>query len=155
MFPGSRSIAPQSSSITAAPNLKWTKINGHVQETLLSEMQKMYWDGVKRELTQILLTLRKWQQAKFDETILPDEKDDFIHGFDTFVDQVSDSSRDFAVRYGGRVKNWRKGEEISWKRGFLDQGMDYYDEWKSSTIKLDIRERLAGKWFYIKVVGTS
>jgi soluble cytochrome b562 len=63
-------------------------------------MQTMYWNGVKRELAHILLTLRKWQQPKYASTILSDETDDFIHGFDTFIDQVSETAREFADRYG-------------------------------------------------------
>ena len=149
MFPGSRqdriaASAPQSSSVTAPPNLKWTKIIGPVQETLLRELQKMYWDGVKRELIHILLTLRKWQQSDFAETTLLDEKDDFIHGFDTFVDQVSESSRNFATRYNKRVQNWKKGEQIPWKQGLMEMGMDFQADWKSSRIKMDIRDVLAG-----------
>lgn len=60
----------------------------------------MYWNGVKRELAHILLTLRKWQQPEYASTILSDETDNFIHGFDTFIDQVSETSREFAARYG-------------------------------------------------------
>jgi hypothetical protein len=60
----------------------------------------MYWNGVKREIAYILLTLRKWQQPEYASMILGDETDDFIHGFDTFVDQVSENARDFAARYG-------------------------------------------------------
>jgi hypothetical protein len=90
----------QSSSITTASNLPWHRINGSAHDSLLPELQKMYWNGVKRELAHILLTLRKWQQPEYTFTILSDEKDDFIHGFDTFIDQVSETSREFAARYG-------------------------------------------------------
>jgi soluble cytochrome b562 len=60
----------------------------------------MYWNGVSREMAHILLTLRKWQQPEYASVVLSDETDDFIHGFDTFMDQVSESARDFAARYG-------------------------------------------------------
>lgn len=79
LFPGSRrslvtASVVQSSNITRAPNLRWTKIEGPVHETLIRELQKMYWGGVKRELLHILLTLRKWQQMEFAGTTLVDEK---------------------------------------------------------------------------------
>lgn len=60
----------------------------------------MYWNGVKRELAHILLTLRKWQQPEYAFKILSDGRDDFIHGFDTFIDQVSETSREFAAGCG-------------------------------------------------------
>jgi hypothetical protein len=150
MFLGNRqrrtaASAPQSSSITTSTNLKWTEIKGVVYENLIAELQNMYWNGVKRELTQILLTLRQWQKVDFAETTLLDETDDFIHGFDTFVDQVSEASRDFAARYDKRVQNWKKGEQITWKQGLMEQGKDYLADWKSSRIKMDIRDVLAGR----------
>lgn len=67
---------------------------------LLSELQNMYWDGVERELMYILLTLREWQLPKYEGVVLEDEGDDFVHGYDTFLDQVSLESREFARRYG-------------------------------------------------------
>jgi hypothetical protein len=151
LLPGSRSgrvttSAIQSSNITRAPNLKWEKIDGPVQETLFREMQKMYWEGVRRELLPILLTLRKWQQSEFAETTLVDEKDDFIHGFDTFVDQVSETSRGFADRYDERVRRWKKAEQIPWKHALADMGKDMDADWKSSNIKMSIRDNLGSKY---------
>ena len=59
----------------------------------------MYWDGVKREVEVILITLRAWQESD-DGWKEPEEAiDDFIHGFDTFIDQVSQESRAFASHY--------------------------------------------------------
>jgi len=137
-------VIPQSSSITTAPNLKWSPIKGPVEETLFPELQTMYWDGVKRELAHILLTLKKWQQPEYASTILVDEKDDFIHGFDTFVDQVSESSRDFASRYHARTQNWKKGEQIPYKQALMERGKDLEAERKSSTLKIAIRDSLSG-----------
>ena len=135
---------PQSSSITTSPNLKWSPIKGPVEETLFPELQTMYWNGVKRELARILLTLKKWQQPEYASTILVDEKDDFIHGFDTFVDQVSESSRDFASRYHARTQNWKKGEQIPYKQALMERGKDLEAERKSSTLKIAIRDSLSG-----------
>ena len=79
-------------------------------EILLPEIEEMYWNGVKRELEVLLLSLKQYQehqqqqqqQQQGDESItLPDEIEvDFVHGYDTFIDQVSEESRKFANRYG-------------------------------------------------------
>lgn len=94
-----RKSAVLDSNITQAPDVPWTLI-GSAEETLLSELGKMYWEGVRQELEVILLTLKKWQQPEYSSVLLKDETDSFIHGFDTFIDQVSQESRAFASRYG-------------------------------------------------------
>jgi soluble cytochrome b562 len=60
----------------------------------------MYWDGVKGDLETIVRSLRIWQQPKHNSVVVDDEEDDFIHGFDTFIDQVIQESRAFAIRCG-------------------------------------------------------
>jgi hypothetical protein len=60
----------------------------------------MYWAGVKQEIINILLTLAKWRQPVYSSTVFNDETDTLVHGFDTFMDQVSESAREFAVGYG-------------------------------------------------------
>jgi hypothetical protein len=137
--------APQSSSITPAPNLKWQAVPGPVSSSLLSEMQRMYWDGVKRELGHMILTLRKWQTPEYAAAILPDEEDDFLHGFDTFVDQVSELSREFAERYGERVMGWKGGEQIGYEQALRDMGRDIEASEESESLKGEIRDILAGK----------
>lgn len=87
-----------SDNITPAPNIPWQLV-GTAQDHLLDRLDKLYWDGVKGELELIVRTLRAWQQPQNKLVVLDDEKDDFIHGFDTFMDQVSKESRDFATRY--------------------------------------------------------
>jgi hypothetical protein len=99
-LPFSHQSVPQSSSAAAASKQKWTRVEGPVEATLLPLLEKMYWSGVQREMTHILLTLGKWQKSEDLVDGLGDEKNDLIHGFDTFMDQVSDSARDFAARYG-------------------------------------------------------
>lgn len=63
-------------------------------------MRDMYWTGVKHELSLILLTLKEWQRPRYASIMLNDETDLSIHGYDTFIDQINQSSRDFAERYG-------------------------------------------------------
>jgi hypothetical protein len=70
------------------------------KEHLVAQMHDMYWDGVKHELSLILLTLKEWQRPKYASVMLNDETDLSIHGYDTFIDQINESSRDFAKRYG-------------------------------------------------------
>lgn len=94
-----RKVQESSGNITTAPRLPWHEI-GPAQEHLLAQLRSMYWDGVKREMAHILLTLKKWQQPEYASISLSDEADDFVHGFDTFTDQVNGSSRDVAARYG-------------------------------------------------------
>lgn len=79
-------------------DLEWTSIP-NPQQALLQEIEKLYWNGVRRELVEIILTLKTWQHDDFAKVALRDETDREIYGFDTFLDQVNESSRDFAVRY--------------------------------------------------------
>jgi len=96
---GTPSSSPSSNNITNAPNLPWTEI-GDAETYLRQELTSLYWEGVKRELEVILLTLKKWQEPEYSSVVLDDEKEKFVHGFDTFIDQVSQESRAFAIRYG-------------------------------------------------------
>ena len=96
---GTPTSSASSNNITNAPNLPWTAI-GDAETHLLRELTSLYWEGVKRELEVVLLTLKKWQEPEYSSVVLDDEKENFIHGFDSFIDQVSQESRAFAVRYG-------------------------------------------------------
>jgi hypothetical protein len=69
------------------------KLIGSADEYLYKKLHRMYWAGVKNERAHVLLTLKSWQQSKFDSASLPDESDDLIHGYDTFIDQVGYSTR--------------------------------------------------------------
>lgn len=86
-------------NITQAPKIPWTPI-GPGEPHLLNQLDEMYWEGLKSELENIIRTLRIWQQPEFDDVKIEDESDDHVHGFDTFLDQVSQVSRDYAIRYG-------------------------------------------------------
>ena len=88
-----------SDNITPALSIPWQLV-GPAQDHLLNQLQEMYWDGVKGELEVIIRTLRTWQQPQYESVALNDENDNFVHGFDTFIDQVSQKSRAFATRYG-------------------------------------------------------
>ncbi|KAI9765544.1 MAG: hypothetical protein M1839_005486 [Geoglossum umbratile] len=83
----------------SVPDEPWHEIPSP-GENLMVRMREMYWAGVKHEMALILLTLREWQRPKYASIILQDENDSDIHGYDTFVDQVNEDSREFAERYG-------------------------------------------------------
>lgn len=88
--------------ITPAPDLPWERVgpDGGAAQILFHELEQMYWNGVKNELEVILLTLKQWENDEYKLVLLDDETVDFVHGFDTFIDQVSQESRAFAGRYG-------------------------------------------------------
>jgi hypothetical protein len=91
--------AASGAHISSGRKREWKKIP-NAQEALLLELQKMYWNGVRRELIHVILTLKAWQHPDFRDVELEDEKDKDIYGFDTFLDQVNESSREFALQYG-------------------------------------------------------
>lgn len=62
-------------------------------------MGDMYWAGVKQELSLILLTLKEWQRPKYKSVTIDGEDDLPVSGYDTFIDQINESSQDFAERY--------------------------------------------------------
>lgn len=92
-------IANASAHVSNGTDLDWTYIP-IPQQALLQELKKMYWNGVRRELIDIIFTLKTWQHEDFAQVVLSDEADQEIYGFDTFLDQVNESSRDFALQYG-------------------------------------------------------
>ena len=98
------SSASPSGHITTGSKRPWTHI-GDAHTHLLAEFEQLYWVSVEPELECILFTLRTLQSTEFRDICLDDETDDFVHGFDTFVDQVSDQSRAFAKKVGERKEH--------------------------------------------------
>ncbi|KAK6528282.1 hypothetical protein TWF281_009528 [Arthrobotrys megalospora] len=94
------------SNITNSESNPWALI-GDAKDCLLKELEELYWAGVEHEIESILFTLNEWQSSAYDNISLPDETDDFVHGFDTFMDQVNKDSRDFAERIE-KTKNSRE-----------------------------------------------
>ena len=95
--------ASESFPVTHAENiivqLPWTPIKSTKQH-LLDEMLRMYWNGVSRELGQIIQCLSEWQQGKLAAVHLEEEQNGEVCGYDTFLEKVNESSRSFAVSYG-------------------------------------------------------
>lgn len=67
---------------------------------LYQQVESLYWTGVEQELENIIRTLRCWQTSENSDVHIDDESDDYIHGYDTFLGQVSSEQRAFAKRYG-------------------------------------------------------
>ena len=85
-------------SITPSRRQHWTKI-GPAETHLYESVKNLYWIGVEQEVENILRTLSTWQRGTNSQINIEDE-DDQIHGYDTFLDQVSKEARDFAAAYG-------------------------------------------------------
>lgn len=147
--------------LTDAPDLPRVKI-GPAPNHLYDAMLQMYWAGVRRELPYILLTLKRWRtRDEYAKTTLPDEEDLWIHGYDTFLDQVSHSSRKFSERYrsqpsrtakpkAGKTKltktTTREDDPApSYTQALEDRGWDIYSEIQSMntrhSIKADLQTR--------------
>jgi hypothetical protein len=96
-----RRSAPSShlDNITPSPDLPWSLV-GPAKEKLQDQLEQLYWEGIKGELENLVRALKAWEQPEFAAVASEDELDDHIHGFDTFLDQVSQESRAFAIRYG-------------------------------------------------------
>jgi hypothetical protein len=91
--------ASSQSNITVATEAPWTLL-GPGREVLSLELEELYWEGVRGELENIIWTLKTWQKPDFSNVTVAHEEDDFVHGFDTFIGQVTEESRAFAIRYG-------------------------------------------------------
>ncbi|KAM5363050.1 hypothetical protein ACJZ2D_012235 [Fusarium nematophilum] len=135
-------------NITDAPSIPRTLI-GPAIDHLEGELVTMYWKGVERELPYILLTLRRWQSREETLALLPDEEDDHIHGYDTFLDQVSHSSRRFFkrnVRAGPppKKKETPNGPP-SYEEALQDRGWDMFADIKSQHIKESVRASLLSR----------
>ncbi|KAI9779636.1 MAG: hypothetical protein M1839_007301 [Geoglossum umbratile] len=145
---GTPTSSASSNNITNAPNLPWTVI-GDAETHLLQELTSLYWEGVKRELEVVLLTLKKWQEPEYSSVVLDDEKENFIHGFDSFIDQVSQESRAFAVRYG-EGKDSAGRELKSYKEALHAQALDISAENSSSALRAAVRMKLEGLKCFFK-----
>jgi len=139
----SQPIATESiSNVTDAAPKAPRDLVGLAAVHLNSKLQEMYWAGVRRELKHIVLTLKKWQWPEYASTVLPDENDHFIHGYDTFLDQVSQSTWNFAQRHGKNVSartKWRKARLPTYGEAIQDRYWDIFAEERSSALKEEMR----------------
>ncbi|KAK4171642.1 hypothetical protein QBC36DRAFT_305127 [Triangularia setosa] len=144
------SSSSSGSHVTDGPEIPRTRI-GPAANHLQDAMMLMYWAGVRRELPYILLTLQKWRtRDEYSMTVLPDEEDRYIHGYDTFLDQVNHSSRKFSDKYRKNPKHREPGDKRddrvpTYSEALEDRGWDIYSEMQSSSIRhsimTDLQER--------------
>lgn len=80
---------------------------GPGKEHLQQNIERLYWVGVEQELENIIRTLNTWQNIKNCDASLEDETIGNIHGYDTFLGQVSQEEREFAVQYGKLIMFFR------------------------------------------------
>ncbi|KAI3332064.1 hypothetical protein HD806DRAFT_179608 [Xylariaceae sp. AK1471] len=133
-----------SGDITKAENSPWNSI-GDAKDNLFNEIDRLYWIGVKQELVSVLCTLRAWQAPEYENIDLDDESDNFVHGFDTFIDQVNEDSRVFA----DGVANWKDHKVASAAEPYLQalkrRARDLSLDQKSSQIKSAIRQAIESR----------
>lgn len=134
-----------SSNITDSEDKPWTHI-GEAQDHLLAELEQLYWTGVEQALESIIITLKAWQSHDLNNIALPEESDNFIHGFDTFIDQVSKESRQFADQIQSR-KNEEKdrakstsGPKQDYALALEQSAQGVIAEYESSQLKAAIRQ---------------
>lgn len=128
-----------SSNITDSENRPWTHI-GEAKDHLFDELEQLYWTGVEQALESVVITLKAWESDKLNNVSLPDESDNFVHGFDTFIDQVSEGSHQFADkirRKKGRVKPVPKQDYVL---ALEQSALGATTEYESSKLKAAIRE---------------
>jgi hypothetical protein len=150
------------SHITDGKSIPREKI-GPASVHLEKQMQALYWQGVKRELSGIILTLRAWQlRPEMADTVLADEQPEegygnSIHGYEMFMDQVSQSARDFATRNSppdvdesietdenplNEMANKYKSGPTTYIEALMLQGLDYYTQLRSKHLKEAVRESI-------------
>ena len=115
---------------------------GLAADELYSQLLEMYWLSVTREMKHILLTLRTWQRPPYESTILPDEENDFIHGYDTFMEQLSQSTHSLAQKHRKTVETQKKSKKEklpSYHDALQDRLWDILAEDRNSECKLDMR----------------
>lgn len=83
---------------TAEPPLSWTEI-GPAPEHLAKEVERLYWEGARAEIENIIRTLQIWRRPEYAAAAFLSDNDDNIHGYDTFLDQVGQQARSFAIRH--------------------------------------------------------
>ncbi|KAJ4291337.1 hypothetical protein N0V88_006345 [Collariella sp. IMI 366227] len=125
------------SYITPGPDAPWTQLGSDKPDTLRTELEKLYWEGVTAELENIIRTLQAWDTPEFASAPFSDQRNDFVHGFDTFIDQVSQGAREFAIR-AGRTKDtdWSTYENAL-RAAVTDRKAEYV----SKKLKASVRKR--------------
>ncbi|KAI0508765.1 hypothetical protein F5B22DRAFT_383159 [Xylaria bambusicola] len=133
-----------SSDINEAENSPWNLV-GEANDNLFNELEKLYWIGIRQDIELVLCTLRAWQASQYQKVSLEDESDNFIHGFDTFIDQVSEASRTFA----DEAAKWKSQDGEVAIDGYIEglqrcaQGMA--TDQRSTQVKTELRQAVGNR----------
>ncbi|KAI0096241.1 hypothetical protein GGR51DRAFT_568720 [Nemania sp. FL0031] len=138
------STHPVSDSITKAEKLSWNLI-GDAKDNLFDELEKLYWIGVRHDLEYVLSTLREWQKPQYQNTRLKEESDCFIHGFDTFIDQVNEASRAFADEVAKQKSQEGEYATDNYIEALQKSALAMASDQKSSQIKGAIRQAIESR----------
>jgi hypothetical protein len=68
---------------------------------LVQQLETLYWEGVRREIENIIRTLKIFQAPEYADGLFDGVEESDVHGYDTFLDQVNQQARAFALRYRG------------------------------------------------------
>ncbi|KAJ0426877.1 hypothetical protein BJY00DRAFT_306870 [Aspergillus carlsbadensis] len=119
---------------------------GSGKEHLVLELEKLYWEGVRHELENILYTLKTWQKDEFAHVGLPEDGPESIHGYDTFLDQVNGQARAFAIRYQeerNRTGGNPAPRNVSEQQAIQDALTDTIAERSAAKMKAEVRQNVA------------
>lgn len=65
----------------------------------MQQLETLYWEGVRGEIENIIRTLKIFQAPEYADGLVDDVEENDVHGYDTFLDQVNQQARAFALRY--------------------------------------------------------
>ncbi|GES64151.1 hypothetical protein ATEIFO6365_0008022100 [Aspergillus terreus] len=129
----------QSNPVPARPDTAWEAI-GPASLHLEEELEKLYWDGVRLELQNIIHTLHTWRQPEYASIHV--DNDDHVHGFDTFIDHVSLEARQYAIEYGNEKKSGSTSSKDSYIASLENVIRDAQAERSRIKIRTELRELL-------------
>ncbi|KAL4994942.1 hypothetical protein BDV10DRAFT_203458 [Aspergillus recurvatus] len=139
--PTTTSQAPE-----AEPSVSWSRV-GPVKEHLTRELETLYWEGVRDEIENIIRTLEIWQAPGY-ATELFDNEQDHVHGYDTFLDQVNQQARAFALRYR-EERTMYNGQPttriMNSEQAIRNVTYDIIAEKNSSRVKAEVRKNLTSE----------
>lgn len=83
----------------------------------------------------MILTLQGWQKLQITETEEESEKST-VDGVENFVDQVSESSRDFAAKYAQERMERIKGGKAAFKGSYVEASAAVFTAYRRYVVPL-------------------
>ncbi|KAL4922976.1 uncharacterized protein BDV17DRAFT_278354 [Aspergillus undulatus] len=128
----------------ADPALSWTEI-GPATEHLAKEVGRLYWEGARNEIENIIHTLQMWRRPEYAAAALVSDNDGDVHGYDTFLGQVNQQARSFALRHREdriAVEGWAQPDGTLSESAVGSVTQDILAEETSASIKAEVRKNL-------------